>query len=180
MTTQQASENSLPDYIDYGLRVLSVGLNPSLPSVRLGFYFANPRNRFWRAFNQAKIIDRQVIPDKTVHKKLLDQHGIGFTDVAKRASAMGHELRAADYKRDAPALRKKIEHYAPDLVWFHGKIAVNKFVYYAYNLKFDWQWGFNDFDDIDSKIFVSPNPSPANAAYSLDVLVGYYRKLGCA
>jgi len=169
----------LPDYIDDGLRLLSVGLNPSIPSAQLGFYFANPRNRFWRAFNQAGIIDVEVIPSKSVHQQLLEKHGIGFTDVAKRPSAMGHELRAADFKKDAPMLREKLERYTPELVWFHGKIAINKFMFYSYGLKYDWQWGFNKIDDISSKVFVSPNPSPANAAYSLEVLVDYYKKLRC-
>jgi hypothetical protein len=29
-----------------------------------------------------------------------------------------------------------------------------------------------------STVFVAPNPSPANAAYSLDVIAEWYRKLG--
>jgi TDG/mug DNA glycosylase family protein len=172
-----SNEAYLPDYIDYGLKILSVGLNPSISSAKLGFYFANPRNRFWKAFNQARIIDVEVIPAKKVHNHLLEKHGIGFTDVAKRVSAMGHELRAADFTRDAPALRKKIERYAPEVVWFHGKVAMSKFMHYSYGIKHDWQWGFNKIDDMNSKVFVSPNPSPANAAYSLDVLVDYYKKL---
>ena len=170
---------TLPDYIDYGLRILSVGLNPSIPSAQLGFYFANPRNRFWKAFNQARIVDIEVTPAKSIHKQLLENNGIGFTDVAKRASSMGHELRAADFKADAPKLREKIECYTPDLVWFHGKVAMKKFMHYSYGINNDWQWGFNKIDNIDSKVFVSPNPSPANATYSLDVLVDYYRELRC-
>ncbi len=173
------NEICLPDYIDYGMRILSVGLNPSIPSAQLGFYFANPRNRFWKAFNQAQVIDVEIIPAKSIHKQLLENYGIGFTDVAKRASAMGHELRAADFKRDAPKLREKIERYTPDLVWFHGKVAMNKFMHYSYGIKHDWQWGFNNIGEISSKVFMSPNPSPANAAYSLDMLVDYYKKLQC-
>ncbi len=170
---------SLPDYIDYNLKILSVGLNPSIPSAQLGFYFANPRNRFWRAFNQARIIDLEITPDKNIHEKLLKNYAIGFTDVAKRVSAMGHELRAADFKTDAPKLRAKIERYTPKLVWFHGKVAMNKFMQYAYDQKQNWQWGFNNVDEISSRVFVSPNPSPANAAYSLDVLVDYYKNIKC-
>ena len=173
------NQATLPDYIDVGLRILSVGLNPSIPSAKLGFYFANPRNRFWKAFNQARIIDVEVNPSQVIHKQLLYEHGIGFTDVAKRASAMGHELRAADFKIDAPKLREKIEHYKPELIWFHGKVAMNKFMFYAYGINKDWQWEFSKIDEIESKVFVSPNPSPANAAYSLDVLVDYYKRLRC-
>ncbi len=167
----------LPDYIDYDLRILSVGLNPSIPSVQLGFYFANPRNRFWKAFNQARIIDCDIVPGRETHQQLLDRYAIGFTDVAKRASSMGHELRADDFKRDVPKLREKIETYAPTLIWFHGKVAFNKFMQYGYGLKEKWQWGFNEIDVINSKVFVSPNPSPANAAYSFSTLVEYYKKL---
>ena len=178
-------ELSLPDYIDYGLRILSVGLNPSIPSAQLGFYFANPRNRFWKAFNQASIIDCDIVPDRGIHQQLLEKYAIGFTDVAKRASSMGHELRADDFKRDAPKLREKIETYAPTLIWFHGKVAFNKFMQYGYGKgqshkvkeSEKWKWGFNDIDVIDSKVFVSPNPSPANAAYSLNTLVDYYKSL---
>ncbi len=179
MVDVKNNEISLPDYIDHGLRLLSVGLNPSIPSVKLGFYFANPRNRFWKAFNQARVIGAEVTPTKNIHKQLLEQYGIGFTDVAKRASSMGHELRAADFKTDAPKLREKIERYKPELVWFNGKVAMNKFMYYSYGVKHDWQWGFNNIDDLISKVFISPNPSPANAAYSLDMLVSYYKKLKC-
>ena len=167
----------LPDYLDHGLRILSVGLNPSIPSAKLGFYFANPRNRFWKAFNQANIIDVHVEPKKNIHTQLLEQYGIGFTDVAKRVSAMGHELRAADFKQDAPMLRDKIDCYAPAIVWFHGKVAMGKFMRYAYGDKRDWQWGFNRVDAISAKVFVSPNPSPANAAYSLEILIDYYKEL---
>ncbi|MDW3094408.1 MAG: mismatch-specific DNA-glycosylase [Gammaproteobacteria bacterium] len=179
MSDVNNNKTCLPDYIDYGLKILSVGLNPSIPSAKLGFYFANPRNRFWKAFNKAEIIDTEIIPTRDIHTLLLKQYAIGFTDVAKRVSAMGHELRASDFKSDAPVLREKIQCYAPDLVWFHGKIAMNKFMYYAYGVKNNWKWGFNDVDIINSKVFISPNPSPANAAYSLDTLVDFYKKLRC-
>ena len=168
---------SLPDYIDYELNILSVGLNPSIISVERGYYFANPRNRFWKAFNQSGIIKHSVAPDNNIHHLLLREYKIGFTDVAKRPSRMGHELRASDYKRDAPLLREKIELYKPKLVWFHGKVAIAKFMQYGFGLKKTWEWGFNVMQEIDGKVFVSPNPSPANAAFSLKVIVDSYENL---
>jgi len=169
--------SSLPDYIDYNLVCLSVGLNPSILSAQLGYYFANPRNRFWRAFNQSKIIGVEITPDSNVHKKLLREYSIGFTDVVKRPSRMGHELLASDFKRDAPALRAKIEKYVPELVWFHGKVAVSKFLKYGYGVKMNMDWGFNEIPQLDMPLLVTPNPSPANAVYSLDDLIEYYRVL---
>ena len=168
---------SLSDYIDYNLRCLSIGLNPSIISTQQGFYFANPRNRFWAAFNQAKVVGEEVSPSKKIHSFLLAEKAMGFTDVVKRASRMGHELRAADFRRDAPKLRKKVEQYNPALLWFHGKVAVGKFLQYAYGTKITVDWGMNELASLDRPIFVTPNPSPANAAFSLAVLVEYYREL---
>lgn len=167
----------LPDYIDYQLNILSVGLNPSIPSAKLGYYFANPRNRFWKAFKQANIINEELLVDASVHRLLLEKYSIGFTDVVKRASRMGHELRAEDFKRDAPQLREKLEQYQPRIIWFHGKIAVSKFMQYGYGIKKTWQWGQNDMDDIEAKVYVTPNPSPANAAYSLEDLTHWYQSI---
>lgn len=167
----------LPDYIDYNLACLSVGLNPSILSAQRGFYFANPRNRFWRAFNQAMVAGVEVIPSSKIHQTLLREQSLGFTDVVKRASRMGHDLRANDFKRDAPQLRTKIEQYNPELLWFHGKVAISKFLQYGYGVKSGIAWGMNEIPQLGRPLFVSPNPSPANAAYSLEILVGYYREL---
>ena len=177
MVKDSKSAASLRDYIDYDLKCLSVGLNPSIMSVQLGFYFANPRNRFWRAFNQARVVEMEVLPDAGVHEILMREWSIGFTDVVKRASRMGNELRAADFKRDAPILRAKIEQYNPKLLWFHGKVAAGKFLQYAYGIKYTMNWGINDIGQLATPLYITPNPSPANAAYSLEVLVEYYRDL---
>lgn len=167
----------LPDYIDSQLDILSIGLNPSIPSVNLGYYFANPRNRFWKAFKHSNLVDRDLCVDASVHQVLLEKYLIGFTDVVKRASRMGHELRAEDYKRDAPLLREKVEYYQPKVLWVHGKIAITKYMQYAYGEKKTWKWGLNEIDSMDAKVYVTPNPSPANAAYSLDDLIKWYQPL---
>ena len=168
---------TLPDYIDYHIKVLSVGLNPSITSVEQGYYFANPRNRFWRAFNHSNILEHTLSPDDNVHTRLLNDYSIGFTDVVKRPSKMANQLKSEDYRRDAPLLREKIEVYTPELVWFHGKLAISNFMKHAYGIKNDWQWGLSKVPQISSKIFVSPNPSPANARYSLQNLIEYYNDL---
>ena len=174
MTTQQ----TLPDFIDHNLCCLSIGLNPSILSAQRGYYFANPRNRFWRAFNQAGIVDRAIEPSMQAHLELLNEQKLGFTDVVKRPSKMGHELRASDFKQDAPNLRNKVEKYSPQLLWIHGKVAAQKFFQYAYGFKGELKWGANKLDDLGPiNIYISPNPSPANAVFSLEELVNYYQKI---
>jgi TDG/mug DNA glycosylase family protein len=168
----------LPDFIDHGLRCLSIGLNPSILSAKCGFYFANPRNRFWSAFNQSEIVKETLPPGVASQYRLLDVYKMGFTDVVKRPSRMANELRADDYRQEAPLLREKIEQYAPEMLWFHGKMAANNYFKYAFASKPDVSWGLNDFSQYTSlKVFVTPNPSPANAKFSVSDLVAYYEKI---
>ncbi|MCK5480158.1 MAG: mismatch-specific DNA-glycosylase [Gammaproteobacteria bacterium] len=168
---------TLPDYLRPGLDIVSVGLNPSLPSVRDGFYFANPRNRFWRALNASGLVPESLEPGVAATGKLFRQYKIGFTDVVKRPTAGGNELRAADYREWAPVLKQKIEEHAPGVAWFHGKQAYVNYLYYAEGLREKPDWGAQSFFIGKSRVFVTPNPSPANAAYSLDELGDWYRQL---
>ena len=81
---------TLPDHLRPGLDIVLVGLNPSIPSARTGRYFANPRNRFWRAFNASGLVPEPLGPE-TDHRML--EFGIGMTDVVKRPSAGVGERR---------------------------------------------------------------------------------------
>ena len=174
----RAKMKTLPDYLRPGLRVLSIGLNPSLPSVEAGFYFANPRNRFWRALNRSGLPAKPLTPSAAAMETLFERDGIGFTDVVKRATRGGAELRAADYRRDVPVLKEKLERFAPQIAWFHGKQAYGFYMRYGEqqtDLKTDW--GAQSLRVGMSRVFITPNPSPANAAFSLDDLIEWYRKL---
>ena len=170
---------TLPDYLRPGLRIVSIGLNPSLPSVRDGFYFANPRNRFWRALNASGLIAAELVPGVDAMNTLLERYRIGFTDVVKRPTAGGHDLRAADYREWSPLLKDKLERYQPAIAWFHGKQAYAAYLRYGEGVKPDIEWGRQSRCIGASAVFVTPNPSPANAAYSLEVLTDWYRQLGC-
>ena len=167
---------TLPDYLEPGLSVLSIGLNPSLPSVRAGFYFANPRNRFWSALNRSNWVNEALTPGVEAQKRLLDEYSIGFTDVVKRPTAGVSDLRAADYRRWAPVLHGKIVSNAPRLAWFHGKVAYRQYVRHAGIRLEALQWGLQSESIGDSVVYVTPNPSPANAAFSLPVLVDWFNK----
>ena len=169
---------TLPDYLRPGLEIVSVGLNPSLPSVRDGFYFANPRNRFWRALNASGLIAEELTPGIAAMDTLLERYHIGFTDVVKRPTAGGHDLRAADYREWSPLLLQKLEKYQPKIAWFHGKQAYANYLRYGEGVKPSIEWGEQPGCTGKARVFVTPNPSPANAAYSLAVLTDWYRQLG--
>jgi TDG/mug DNA glycosylase family protein len=169
---------TLPDYLCPGLDIVSIGLNPSLPSVRDGFYFANPRNRFWRALNTSGLIAEQLVPGKAAMDILLERYRIGFTDVVKRPTAGGHDLRAADYREWSPVLRRKLEAMRPAIAWFHGKQAYASYLKYGESVKPVIEWGEQSRGIGPARVFVTPNPSPANAVYSLDTLTDWYSQLG--
>ena len=168
---------TLPDYLGPGLAIVSIGLNPSLPSVREGFYFANPRNRFWRALNSSGLVSEPLVPGVAAQEYLFAECGIGFTDVVKRPTAGGGELRAEDYREGAPLLRRKLAYYQPVIAWFHGKQACANYLRYTGGQRIVIDWGEQAFRIGGSHVFMTPNPSPANAAYSLDDLTGWYRAL---
>ncbi|HEB99381.1 MAG TPA: mismatch-specific DNA-glycosylase [Thiotrichales bacterium] len=171
---------TLPDYLAPGLRLVSVGLNPSLPSVRAGFYFANPRNRFWKALAASGLADclgEGWQPGPEAVERLFRECGMGFTDLVKRPTAGVKDLRAADFREGARVLEEKLLAAAPCVVWFHGKMAWRAFLKYRGPAVDDIPWGRQKTGIGDALVYVTPNSSPANAAFSLDDLVAWYRKL---
>ena len=167
--------NTLPDYLKNGLDIVLVGLNPSLRSVEVGHYFATPRNRFWRAINKSGLLTEPISSDTDY--KMLEQ-GIGLTDIVKRPTRGASDLRAADYREWAPVLRGKLEQYKPLIVCFHGAVAYRNYLKHAEgNATASIELGLQPLAIGGSRVFLVPNPSPANASYSLDTLVGWYRAL---
>ncbi len=169
---------TLADFVAPGLRILSVGLNPSLPSVEAGYPFANPRNRFWKALNASELLSVPVEPGVEAMRQLLEREGMGFTDVVKRPTRGAADLRAADYREGAPRLRALIEALEPNWVWFHGKLAWQHYLRHGETQGDDDGWGQQGWHIGSSRVFVTPNPSPANAAFSLDDLVEHYNAFG--
>jgi len=168
---------TLPDLLAPGMRLLSIGLNPSLPSVAAGFYFANPRNRFWKALNASRLIQAPVQPGPKAMRLLLENEGMGFTDVVKRPTRGVADLKAADYRQGAPRLLGLLETFRPDYAWFHGKVAFKQFVRHAGLVCDEDVWGRQVLTVGATRFFVTPNPSPANAAYSLETLIGWFNAL---
>lgn len=175
-----AVPDTLPDCLRPGLRLLSIGLNPSLPSVAAGYYFANPRNRFWKALNASSLLSEPVNPGPAVMQQLLEREGLGFTDLVKRPTRGAAELRVRDYRAATPGLRALIERYQPQCAWFHGKLAYRHFLRFGGVDADECNWGLQRRGIGKTWIFVTPNPSPANAAFALAELVDWYDRLAAA
>ena len=111
-------EITLPDYLEPGLDIVLVGINPGAYSVQAGHYYAGPGNRFWNAANRAGLFGEPLRPENDAR---VLEFGIGLTDVVKRPTCVrAKDLRAADYRRWAPVLKEKIRRFRPRIVCFQG------------------------------------------------------------
>lgn len=106
---------TLPDTVGPGMRLLVCGLNPSLYAADFGVGYARPGNRFWPAARAAEIVERDRDPvDALVH------HGMGMTDLVKRATTGASGLTAAEYREGAARVERLVRWLRPGAVCFVG------------------------------------------------------------
>lgn len=164
-------EGTLPDLLGPGLDVVFVGINPSLYSVAQGHYFARRTNRFWPAFSRSILslpVRRalgveMLLPE---HDRLLPEHGFGFTDAVKRASARATEVTPIEFAAGVETLVAKLEKFTPRLACFHGIMAFRPLHRALTGTKDDPPLGVQKLTIGGTQIFLAPNPSPANAHFT--------------
>jgi TDG/mug DNA glycosylase family protein len=108
---------TLPDTVGPGMRVLMCGLNPSLYAADAGVGFARPGNRFWPALLAAGLVGDAAVrsPDRA-----LRDHGIGMTDLVKRATVAAAELTTAEYAAGLGRVERLVAWLRPGAVCFVG------------------------------------------------------------
>lgn len=169
---------TLPDYLDHGLDLVVIGQNPSPASITRRCYYGNPRNRFWPAFRGAGLAPRDFEPGAAGFRWLLEHERIGFTDVVKKPTAGAGDLRAADFREWAPVLDAHLRRYRPAIAWFNGKGVFQSYLRYGRGVKPGAVELGGQPETLDGIVaFVTPNPSPANAAWSLEQLTAWYREV---
>ena len=164
-----AAGKRIPDVIAPGLRVLFCGINPGLYSGAVGHHFARPGNRFWKVLHRAGFTDRELSPFDD--RELLDV-GIGITNLVNRTTAAAAELDAAELRRGATRLARKVERYRPHVVAFAGMGA-----YRTAFRRPRAALGRQPEALSGAVVWLLPNPSGAQAAYQLDDLVREFRAL---
>lgn len=167
---------TLPDYLDDDLDLVVIGQNPSPASIARQCYYGNPRNRFWPAMRAAGLVPDDFTPDADGFRWLLEHERIGFTDVVKKPTPGAGDLRAADFRAWAPVLDGHLQRYRPRIAWFNGKGVYQSYLRYGHGFKSATIELGEQPETLDGiHVFVTPNPSPANAAFSLKVLTDWYR-----
>jgi double-stranded uracil-DNA glycosylase len=106
---------TLPDTVGPGMRLLVCGLNPSVYAADAGVGFARPGNRFWPAALAADLVTHDRDP-----RHALAHHGIGMTDLVKRATPRADELRADEYRTGLARVERLASWLRPGAVCFVG------------------------------------------------------------
>jgi double-stranded uracil-DNA glycosylase len=159
----------LPDILEPGLSVVFCGINPGLQAAATGHHFAGRGNRFWRVLHLAGFTHELLSPECDC---ALLQYGCGLTAAVARATARADQLSKLEIKAAAADLEIKIARHAPRYVAFLGKMAVSGITGVR-----DIQWGLQPATFAGSLVWVLPNPSGLNRAFTLDALVAAYREL---
>jgi TDG/mug DNA glycosylase family protein len=180
---QHLNFETLPDYLQPALDIVFIGINPGLYSLHRGHYFARSTSRFWPAFSKSKLSQRmrrelnleKLLPE---HDSQLPHFGIGLTDVVKRPSANASELTPEDFTIWIPILLEKLRRYAPKIACFHGLTAYRPFRSLALKSSVTAPLLGAQPERIgDTRLFVVPNPSPANAHFTLADQTDWYNRL---
>jgi TDG/mug DNA glycosylase family protein len=162
---------TLPDLLRDGLDVVFVGINPSVFSANQGHYFARKINRFWPAFSRSRLSRgvRNALGVERLepeHDRVLQQYGFGFTDLVKRPSPRSTDLTRDEPKDGVDALARKLKRHKPRFACFHG-VTVGRPVQKVFAPQLpDAGLGLQPYVIGDTRIFVVPNPSPANAHFT--------------
>lgn len=159
-----------------------VGINPSLYSVAQGHYFARRANRFWPCFSRSVLSRgaRQRLGVANLeprHDGDLLRYGFGFTDVVKRATRRAGDLAPGELTAGAATLKEKVERYRPRIACFHGITAYRQF-HRALSLDdAEPRLGPQPHGFGPTRLYLVPNPSPANAHFTAADQTGWYDRL---
>ena len=155
MATRRPPRRMIPDLLAPGLRVVFCGINPGRMSAAARLHFANPRNDFWRLLHAAGFTPRLMTP---AEQRELTGHGCGITNSAHRATAGSGDLRRGDFAGAAERLARLAADLRPALIAFVGKEAYRGAFGERPSL------GLQERRLGDTRLFVLPSTSPANAA----------------
>jgi TDG/mug DNA glycosylase family protein len=159
----------VPDLIGPGLRVVLVGINPSLWSGAVGYHFASPSNRLWPTLHGAGFTSRRLHPSETAE---ILNCGLGVTNLVDRATARADELDKSEILAGADRVAAVADQWRPTYLAFLGLSAFRV----AFRRP---KAGVGPQPEPlgGARVWLLPNPSGLNASYQLPDLVRTYAEL---
>jgi TDG/mug DNA glycosylase family protein len=160
--------SAVPDVLGPGLSVVFCGINPGRWSAEAAAHFANPRNDFWRLLADAALTPRQLSPEE---QWALLELGFGLTNAAERTTPGSSDLRRADFAGAGERLEGIAMELRPRFIAFVGKAA--------------YEGAFRERPPLggqarrlgETRLYVLPSTSPANAAVPYEERLYWFRAL---
>ena len=150
--------HEFPPVYDENSEILILGSFPSVKSREMQFFYGHPQNRFWKVL--AQVLNEtvpQTIPEK---KEMLLRHHIALWDVIASCDIAGSS--DSSIKNVVPTdLGQIISNSRIERVYCNGAASGNYYKKYQQKV-------------LGIEAEVLPSTSPANAAYSLDRLIGIW------
>ena len=162
----------VPDLLPEDLRLLFVGINPSLISGKVGTHFARRGNRFWPALHAAGITEHEIAPYDGLSETdaaHLAERGLGITNIVWEATARADELSDAQITAGMQHLRELIDARRPNVVVILGVTAWRRGMG---DRKATMGWQDSPFEH--TRVYVAANPSGLNAHYQVPDLARQY------
>lgn len=163
-TVTATRSRTLPDTVGPDMQLLVCGLNPSEHAADAGVGYVTPGNRYWPAALAAGLITRDRDP---LHA--LRHHGVGMTDLVKRATPRADALTRAEYQGGVARLDRLCGWLEPGAVCIVGlagwRAAVDRRA----------QPGWQDRRLGGRPVYVMPSTSGLNAATGLAALALHLR-----
>ncbi len=160
--------SSVPDVLAPGLTAVFCGINPGRVSAAAAAHFANPRNDFWRLLHDAGFTPQLFAPREQFE---LLEHGYGVTNAARRTTRGSGDLRRTDFAESEARLTRLAADLRPRAIAFVGKEAYRG----AFNERV--ALGPQERTLADTRLFVLPSTSPANAAVPYQERLRWFRAL---
>ncbi len=155
----QTVTHPFPPFFREDSRILILGSFPSVRSREEGFFYGHPNNRFWKVI--AGVFEEDApntIPEK---EALLIRHRIALWDVVFQCDI--HASSDASIRNVVPAdLSAILEHARILRIFCNGRTSEKLFRKYQE-------------EKCGQQAFMLPSTSPANAAWSLERLIGTWR-----
>ena len=150
------SKELLPDVFRKNLKIIFCGMAAGELSARVGGYYANKNNIFWKTLDDLGFTGERI---KSCNYKEVLKDKLGLTDLVKNQSGIGNKINCTE--NDIKILKQKISDWKPKILAFNGKRPVRIFIKREYI-----DWGKQKDKIGKTKIWILPSTSGLNGMWN--------------
>ena len=172
ISSNHVRSSPLPDLLAMNLDVLFCGINPALTAARYGHHCSSGSNRFWKVLYLAGCTSSLIEPE---NDRVLLSYKCGLTAAVARPTSRAGKITTQEFVAATDKLKQKVSHWHPRVLAFLGKAAFTS-IFKVHTVA----WGRRDVSIGETVVWVLPNPSGLNRAFTLSALVALYRELRMA